>query len=1064
MDHRTSRSLRIVAAIQDVAKFIAAQHCQSVRTTPINCRCGGSEKSPRPAASLFCRIGTIALLLLAALTLPQAARAASGMILRGMASVARPIAAGTFLLYDGPNLVQVASNRRFYNGTFAIPLNTYSASALTSGHLRVAVFTSEDGLPATLLADLGRFNPASQVLFIDPVTTITAAYRNLKPGISLTKAGATVAAALGVGSAASMTCQATNVGGFNSRAVAAADALPGGLDTYVRSVARQIANGDTTKNLGVTLKASGEVSLNGLFLDTAGDIFKEALGDFPLGKPLAGWILDQIFKAPKESQEDKNAIESQLVGLSTQLSEVLSAISQLSTQISGVEKTIIDQIKLTNYQNDAAQVQQHINSLCNMNKQLIFLANADPNENNTSFAANLQTEIQANADNDLSDIWSALEGNGVLGTRSLINEWADLVDPGQANRVLIDSSYLRSAVPNFEYYLGAILVGYNLKIELAHALAFQGAPDLAKQIILSASSDFEDHDDTDMKLIGFNREIGGAGTTGLFAVALPSFFATTAASNPSDPTNPNNWAIDTRSGVMWMTGRSCDGSNCSFAMYDTAGGFGDGIVLASSYMSSVNAALFSKYPELLLDLAPPSRAQWAFLMNSDREDAKANKLSPTVWLASQGFFARPGSNPPVPAYNHFWTSDVHNEVAGPQLFPDWDNWLVDTSVPLSSGRPQFGSGEATENLELVSAAPLVDPNHFLYRSRQNDFSMNVFTPGPAMNTARAAATAISLLNGKVLIAGGYIVNGRGTPIAARTTELYDPATNSFAPSSPPMNQTRERATATLLPNGKVLIAGGSNRVDLYDPTTNTFAAAGATPVMNVSRDGATATLLPNGLVLIAGGLSNAGDTTKSIELYDPDASTFAPAAFTPVMNRAHLRATATLLPNGKVLIAGGESASTELYDSATNSFAPAASTPVMNSGRTDATATLLPNGKVLIAGGNTLKTAELYDPASNTFVNTSSNMIHAHSQATATLLPNGKVLIAGGIGESGQAIGDTELYDSTTDTFTAGPRVFAAFASSAVLLPDSRVIIAGGDNSPGPRRHAPFAGTDLYTQ
>jgi hypothetical protein len=125
--------------------------------------------------------------------------------------------------------------------------------------------------------------------------------------------------------------------------------------------------------------------------------------------------------------------------------------------------------------------------------------------------------------------------------------------------------------------------------------------------------------------------------------------------------------------------------------------------------------------------------------------------------------------------------------------------------------------------------------------------------------------------------------------------------------------------------------------------------------------------LPNGKVLIAGGGNGVG-YLNSTELYDPVANTFAPPASTAVMNTARQSDTATLLPNGKVLIAAGQGStilsSTELYDPATNSFA--ASTPSMNTARQSHTGTLLPNGKVLITGGNgnagALNSTELYTP------------------------------------------------------------------------------------------------------
>ena len=152
--------------------------------------------------------------------------------------------------------------------------------------------------------------------------------------------------------------------------------------------------------------------------------------------------------------------------------------------------------------------------------------------------------------------------------------------------------------------------------------------------------------------------------------------------------------------------------------------------------------------------------------------------------------------------------------------------------------------------------------------------------------------------------------------------------NNFAPvaGTATMNAARASATGTLLPNGLVLIAGGFNgrsvlaSTDLYDPLSNSFIAPGSTATMNAARDLATATLLPNGLVLIAGGHTGSSTFLASTELYDPSSNSFALPANTPTMITERAEATATLLPNGLVLIAGGTGIgsitlfSTELYE------------------------------------------------------------------------------------------------------------------------------------------------------
>ena len=325
-------------------------------------------------------------------------------------------------------------------------------------------------------------------------------------------------------------------------------------------------------------------------------------------------------------------------------------------------------------------------------------------------------------------------------------------------------------------------------------------------------------------------------------------------------------------------------------------------------------------------------------------------------------------------------------------------------------------------------------------------SINTFAgTTPVMNASRSAATATLLPNGKVLIAGGVT-----DCCYLNSTELYDPATDTFAASTPSMNSARFYATATLLPNGKVLIAGGYNggvlsSTELYDPATNTFAAS--TPVMNTARYAATATLLANGQVLIAGGGENPG-ATSTTELYDPTTNTF--AASTP-MNVGRYNAAATLLPSGNVLIAGGFNnagasvSSTELYDPVTNTFA--ASTPSMQTAREYLSATLLPNGKVLIAAGDPfVASSELYDPVSNTFANTTTTMNTARYTSTATLLPNGNVLIAGGYNAASTYISSTELYNPVTNTFAVSTPTMNNVRGGATgtLLPNGKVLIAGG--------------------
>src|SRR6266550_4313266 len=276
-----------------------------------------------------------------------------------------------------------------------------------------------------------------------------------------------------------------------------------------------------------------------------------------------------------------------------------------------------------------------------------------------------------------------------------------------------------------------------------------------------------------------------------------------------------------------------------------------------------------------------------------------------------------------------------------------------------------------------------------------------------------------------------------------------------------LNIGRSQHTATLLPNGKVLVAGGVDNnnnalasAELYDPVSGTWTATGN---LNTARYLHTATLLPNGKVLVAGGLRTGNSFLASAELYDPASGTW---TGTGSLADGRFGQTATLLPNGKVLVATGATnsflASAELYDPASGTWTATGS---LADGRFGHTATLLPNGNVLVAGGynaSSLASAELYNPASGTWTATGSLNI-ARQDHTATLLPNRNVLVAGGVGTSGY-LTSAELYDPASGTWTAtGSLNTARYDHTATSLLNGMVLLAEGFGSSG----VP-ASTELY--
>ena len=342
-----------------------------------------------------------------------------------------------------------------------------------------------------------------------------------------------------------------------------------------------------------------------------------------------------------------------------------------------------------------------------------------------------------------------------------------------------------------------------------------------------------------------------------------------------------------------------------------------------------------------------------------------------------------------------------------------------------------------------------------------------FSATGSMTTARNWETATLLADGRVLVAGG----GSDDTTVLSSAELYDPQSGTFRATGS-MTAPRFGNTATLLPDGRVLIAGGLGErntdfdalasAELYDPQSGTFAETGA---MATPRSFATATLLPDGRVLLAGGENNVPQDLSSAELYDPRSGAFKE---TGAMATSRSGAAATLLPDGSVLVAGGwhsldtvtgtDTPSAELYDPKSGTFKE---TGAMATAREWPAATVLADGRVLLAGGRApgpgvggLSIAELYYPLSGSFAETGP-MATPRVGPTSTLLRDGRVLIVGG------GYLSAELYDPQSGTFTAAEAMTTPRSpATATLLADGRVLLAGGWGNAGPTTY--LSSADLF--
>jgi Kelch motif protein len=394
-------------------------------------------------------------------------------------------------------------------------------------------------------------------------------------------------------------------------------------------------------------------------------------------------------------------------------------------------------------------------------------------------------------------------------------------------------------------------------------------------------------------------------------------------------------------------------------------------------------------------------------------DLKSNVV--TLLLGGHGF-TTPTLSPPLAPHSYFST------------------------VPLASGNILATGGGSGIGGAGTGSAEIYD-----YRTAE-------FAPTANAPSARASGVAVRLNDGRVLIAGGI----DGTTAVTKTCEIYDPATNTFSPASD-MGTPRALHAGARLYDGRVLVCGGSTAVsgtdsvsqllslvsnatataEIYDPVNNTWSFTTAMP--DGSRTGHVAALLPDGRVLAAGGvrpvfipfigtvptfLATARRYNPATTLWDTTAS---------MTSAARALSSVARLNDGRIMVAGGldanllsqsASARTEvsIFDNAAGANGGWQEGPNLATARYAHSLTTLPSGHVVAAGGvtgtasvtlspTTISSVERYTPPGGPWIGLTS-LSEARAAHGAVLTPDGKrIVVIGGANDFGTITpGTAELY------------------------------------------------------
>lgn len=288
--------------------------------------------------------------------------------------------------------------------------------------------------------------------------------------------------------------------------------------------------------------------------------------------------------------------------------------------------------------------------------------------------------------------------------------------------------------------------------------------------------------------------------------------------------------------------------------------------------------------------------------------------------------------------------------------PNGEHWTE--VAALSQGRVQHTATLLTDGTVLAAGGATY--NTILASAERYLPATDEWIPAGTLSIPRMNHAAVRLTNGNVLVIGGTSRNTSGQDVTTATSEIYSTASNSWLTTSS-MAVARQTPQAVLLPSGKVLVCGGLTgasmggyavlqSVELYDPSTNQWEVV--SPMMS-PRNAHTATLMPNGTVVVVGGLvDTAGSALATVEAYDPADDTWFPLPSIQYARYQHLAVLAgdTLLVVAGVTFAGPLSEA-EQFSLSANSWSPAGDGVV---DRYNHAAALLAGGRVLVSGGDAL--------------------------------------------------------------------------------------------------------------